>query len=288
MKVLDKDTEQSLVYKSDKINCRPFVKWAGGKSQLLDELISRVPAQFSRYFEPFVGGGALFFHLQPKKAYLSDINPEVINTYQTIKNKIDELIAELKSRIHSSEYFYKIRNADRTRDYQNWSDVKKASRFIYLNKTCFNGLYRVNSKEQFNVPFGKYKNPKIIDENNLYACHQVLQLAQINLASFLHIEEIVEQDDFIYFDPPYVPLNQTSNFTGYSRGGFDKEMQKELKKLCDRLTKSGVRFMLSNSSAKTILELYENYNIEFVYATRAINSNAGKRGKIAEVIVTNY
>lgn len=288
MKVFDRDTEQSLVYKNNKINCRPFVKWAGGKSQLLHELILRVPTQFSRYFEPFVGGGALFFHLQPKEAYLSDLNPEVINTYQIIKNKIDELIADLKSHIHSSEYFYEIRNADRTKEYQNWSDVKKASRFIYLNKTCYNGLYRVNSKGQFNVPFGKYVNPKIVDEDNLYACHKVLKFAQINLNSFLHIEKIVKKDDFIYFDPPYAPLNQTSNFTSYSRNGFDEKMQKELKNLCDRLSQRGVRFMLSNSSAPTILELYKNYNIDFVYATRAINSNSQKRGKIAEVIVTNF
>ncbi|MBE9168483.1 DNA adenine methylase [Pleurocapsales cyanobacterium LEGE 06147] len=288
VKVFDKDTEQPLAHKSDKINCRPFVKWAGGKSQLLDELSKRVPAKFSRYFEPFVGGGALFFHLQPKEAYLSDLNPEVVNTYQTIRNKIDELIADLKSHIHSSEYFYEIRNADRTKDYQKWKDVKKASRFIYLNKTCYNGLYRVNTKGQFNVPFGKYVNPKIVDEDNFYACHKVLQSAHINLGSFLHIEEIVEKDDFVYFDPPYAPLNQTSNFTGYSRDGFDRSMQKELKNLCDRLTEAGVRFMLSNSSAPTILELYKNYNIEFIYAARAINSNAKKRGKIAEVIVTNF
>jgi DNA adenine methylase len=279
---------QSLIVKNNKIDCRPFVKWAGGKSRLLEELILRVPVQFSRYFEPFIGGGALFFHLQPQEAYLSDINPEIINTYQIIRDKIDELIADLKNHVYTKEYFYKIRNADRSKNYQKWSDVKKASRFIYLNKTCYNGLYRVNSQGQFNVPFGKYVNPKIVDVDNLYACHKVLQLAQINLGSFLEIEEIVNKDDFIYFDPPYAPLNQTSNFTGYSRNGFDDSMQLELKNFCDRLTAAGVRFMLSNSSAPIILDLYKNYNIEFVYAARAINSNAKKRGKIAEVLVTNY
>jgi DNA adenine methylase len=275
---------------------RPFLKWVGGKTQLLPELIARIPNQIDRYFEPFIGGGAFFFYLQPKRATIVDINQELINTYRVIKEKPEELIEDLKQHIYSKEYYYQIRNIDRAIEYQLWSDVQKASRLIYLNKTCFNGLYRVNRSGQFNTPIGKYKNPKIVDETNLRACSQVLQNTKIIHGSFLQIEQQVEtfnkmsvqKNDFVYFDPPYAPLNATSNFTGYSQNGFDESMQLSLRNLCLRLTAKNVRFMLSNSNAPLILDLYRDFKIEFVYAARAINSQADKRGKIPEVIITNY
>ena len=270
------------------IKAKPFVKWVGGKTQLLPELSSRIPHNFSRYFEPFIGGGALFFDLQPVQSTLIDINEELTNVYKVIKERTDELIGDLHQHIYEKDYYYQIRNVDRTDEYQSWSDVRRASRFIYLNKSCFNGLYRVNSKGEFNTPMGKYKNPKIVDEINLRACSQALAKAKIITDSFLEVEALVTNNDFVYFDPPYAPLNATSNFTGYSQQGFDRQMQLELRDLCDRLNRRGVRFMVSNSNAPLILELYQNYNIELVYATRAINSKANKRGKIPEVVVTNY
>ena len=271
-----------------RIKAKPFVKWVGGKTQLLPQITSRIPSNFAQYFEPFVGGGALFFHLQPERSTLIDINKELTNAYTVIKYKSSELIADLHKHINEKEYYYKIRNVDRTDEYKSWSDVERASRLIYLNKTCFNGLYRVNSRGEFNTPMGSYKNPKIVDEINLRACSQALANVKIITGSFLTIEEKVQRDDFVYFDPPYAPLNATSNFTGYSSYGFDSDMQLSLRNFCDRLNQKGVRFMLSNSNAPLVLDLYQDYKIEFVYATRAINSKAKRRGKIPEVLVTNY
>ena len=270
------------------VRAKPFVKWVGGKTQLLPELTARIPNSFSRYFEPFVGGGALFFYLQPEQSILIDLNEELTNTYRVVKDKTEALIAALKQHTYEKEYYYQIRNIDRTRAYESWSDVQRASRLIYLNKCCFNGLYRVNSKGEFNTPFGRYKNPRIVDETNLRAVSIALQEAQIITGSFLEVESMINSDDFVYFDPPYAPLNATSNFTGYSQGGFDGEMQEELRNLCKRLNQRGIRFMVSNSSAPLILDLYQDYQVDFVYATRAINSRGHKRGKIPEVIVTNY
>ncbi len=266
----------------------PIVKWVGGKRQLMFELLKNMPENYNRYFEPFIGGGALFFELQPDNAYISDMNEELINLYQVVRDNVDELITDLQKHDISKEYFMEIRNIDRTEEYKNWSNVKKASRFIYLNRTCFNGMYRVNSKGEFNVPFGHYKNPKILDENNLINCSNLLQRTEIKHADFSEILKKVKKGDFVYFDPPYVPLSETSSFTSYTKDGFDIDMQFKLRDVCDELDSMGVKFLLSNSDTKLVNELYENYNIKKVFASRQINANADGRGKITEVLVRNY
>ena len=266
----------------------PIVKWVGGKRQLMFELLKNMPKDYNRYFEPFIGGGALFFELQPDNAYISDMNEELINLYKVVRDNVDELITDLQKHDISKDYFMEIRNIDRTKEYQNWSDVKKASRFIYLNRTCFNGMYRVNSQGQFNVPFGHYKNPRIIDENNLINCSNLLQKTEIQHADFSEILKKVKKGDFVYFDPPYVPLSETSSFTSYTKDGFDLDMQFKLRDVCDELHSMGVKFLLSNSDTKLVNELYENYNIKKVFASRQINANADGRGKITEVLVRNY
>ena len=266
----------------------PIVKWAGGKRQLIADLKNNLPKKFNRYFEPFIGGGALFFNIQPENAYISDINPELINLYQVIKNNTYELIEDLKQHKNTEEYFYEIRNIDRNSKYKKWSDIQKASRFIYMNRTCFNGLYRVNSKGEFNVPYGKYSNPRILDEVNLLNCSQLFQNTEIRHSDFSEILNNVQKGDFVYFDPPYAPLNETSSFTSYTKEGFGEDMQVKLKELCDELDNMGVHFMLSNSDTKGINKLYKNYEIKKVFASRAINSVASKRGKISEVLVRNY
>lgn len=267
---------------------RPFVKWAGGKRQLLPELLKRLPAKFNRYFEPFVGGGALFFRINPEKAYLSDINEELINAYKVIQDRPNDLIRDLSKHRYERAYYEELRNVDRKPAYSRWGSVRKASRLIYLNKTCFNGLYRVNSQGQFNTPFGRYENPIILDEANLLACHQCLRKARIFVASFDEVLKKAKRGDFVYFDPPYAPLSATAYFTGYSKKGFDGEMQVRLRDVCNALDKKGVQFMVSNSSAPLIIDLYANFRLERVKAGRAINSKGNKRGKIDEVIVRNY
>jgi len=282
--------EGALKYSEDceKTKCRPFVKWVGGKSQLLPELLKRIPKKVNRYFEPFIGGGALFFKYSPQNACISDANLELINAYEVVRDNVEELIEELKKHIYEEKYYYEMRNIDRTSSYQAFSKVKRASRLIYLNKTCFNGLYRVNSKGYFNTPFGKYTNPTIADGDNLRACSSALKGATILHAGFESIEVSITKEDFVYFDPPYVPLNATSLFTQYNSEGFDLETQKKLFELCDRLDKKGIRFMLSNSFSPIVLELYQKFKIEEVLSPRFINSNAKKRGSIKEAIITNY
>jgi DNA adenine methylase len=279
---------ESIVSSDKLLRPKPFLKWAGGKTQLLPHLLKRIPKKYDKYFEPFIGGGALFFQLTPSKSYISDINPELINAYQVIKSDVESLIEDLKKHIYNKDYYYELRNVDRTTEFKNWSSVKKASRLIVLNKSCFNGLYRVNSKGHFNVPFGNHKNPKLVDVFNLRECSKALKETKIVLGSFDSIEQDLQKGDFVYFDPPYVPLNATSSFTSYSKEGFDNKMQENLRDFCVSLDRKGIKFMVSNSSASLILDLYQNFHISFVDATRAINSKGNKRGKIKEVIITNY
>ncbi len=271
---------------------QPFLKWAGGKRQLLPEITKYIPKNFNTYYEPFVGAGAVLFELQPKKAVINDINDELINVYDVIKNQVDELIEDLKQHKNEKDYFYSIRNLDRTPQYTSLSPVKRASRIIYLNKTCFNGLFRVNSRGEFNVPFGKYKNPKIVNEELLRAVHAYLNSADIEMMNtdFIHAVEKAGQGDFVYFDPPYDPVSETSSFTNYSLSGFNREDQLRLRDLCLELHERGVRFLLSNSATDFIVDIYgeKGFLVERVDASRNINSVGSKRGKIAEVLVRNF
>ncbi len=269
--------------------CKPVIKWVGGKHQLLNELKKYMPKNFNTYFEPFIGGGALFFDLKIKKSFINDYNFELINLYKIIKTKPIELIKDLKIHKNNSEYFYKLRKLDRIPSfYKRLSKVKKASRFIYLNKTGFNGLYRVNKSSQFNVPFGTYKNPNYVDDSNILDCSKLLQKTTILNGDFENIKQYIKKGDFVYFDPPYVPLNETSSFTGYTDKGFDEDMQFRLKELCDYINSIGAFFMLSNSYTKYIKDLYQDYNLITVQANRALNCKANRRGKINEYIVINY
>lgn len=268
----------------------PVLKWVGGKRQLLPEIIKLLPEKITKYYEPFLGGGAVLFHIQPKKALVNDINEELINCYKVIKENPNELIESLKKHENNSEYFYKIRSLDRTEEYKMLSNVEKASRIIYLNKTCYNGLFRVNSSGEFNSPFGRYKNPKIVEEITIKAISHYFNTNDIEILSTDYKKALlgVKKGSFVYFDPPYDPVSDSSNFTGYTKSGFTKDDQIELKELCDELTKNGVKFLLSNSSTKFIKELYKDYNIEIVTAKRYINSNKDARGSIEEVLIRNY
>lgn len=271
---------------------QPFVKWVGGKRQLLPELEKKMPklSNINTYYEPFIGGGALFFKLQPKKAVINDYNKELINAYQVIRDDVDELINDLSKHKNEEEYFYDIREVDRKLDFVGWSDVRRASRFIYLNKTCYNGLYRVNSQGFFNTPFGRYKAPNYVNEYVLKEISLYLNENEITILSSDFSEAVrdAKKGDFVYFDPPYQPLSETSNFTGYTQGGFDELQQIRLKELCDSLDKKGVKFMLSNSNVPFIQNLYKDYNIDVIFAKRSINSNGKKRGNVEEVLVSNY
>lgn len=269
---------------------QPFLKWAGGKRQLLPILKTKVPKRYNRYYEPFVGAGALLFEIQPKKAVINDINSELINCYKVIKEDLEELILDLSQHNNEKEYYYSIRDLDRSDSYSSLSDIKKASRIIYLNKTCYNGLFRVNSQGQFNVPFGKYKNPKIVDEIVLKAINHYLTNNSVEIRN-LDFEDALSDarsGDFVYIDPPYDPVSDTSSFTGYSIDGFGKEEQKRLKSVFDLLNERGCKVMLSNSDTPFILDLYQDYHQITVEAKRNINSVPDGRGKIDEILVTNY
>lgn len=285
---MSKACKKSLFKENKIISCRPFVKWVGGKSQLLPELLSRIPENYGSYFEPFVGGGALFFALQPEKAFLSDVNAELINSYRIVKSNVNKLINELENHIYEKDYYYKIRHIDRESIYKTWSNIEKAARIIYLNKTCFNGLYRVNSKGEFNTPFGKYSNPKIVDAPNLKACSKALKGVELKKSSFVDVLDKAEKGDFVYFDPPYVPVSDTAYFTSYNENGFGPNEQKLLRDVCVELDKKGVYFLASNSSADFVKKLYSNFKIDIIKASRSINSKGSKRGKVEEVIIRNF
>lgn len=270
---------------------KPILKWVGGKTQLLEEIKARLPKKYKDYYEAFTGGGAVIFNLTPKNAHLNDFNAELVNLYEVIKKEPLKLIKELSKHLNEKDYFYKIREFDRNKDFYNkLSPVEKASRMIYLNKTCFNGLYRVNSKGEFNTPFGKYKNPLICDESNIKAISQYFNESNVEITN-LDFEEALKNakaGDFVYLDPPYDPLTSTASFTSYNASGFSRDEQIRLKNVCDDLNKRGVKWMLSNSATSFIIELYKDYKIDIVKAKRCINSKGDARGDVEEVLVRNY
>jgi DNA adenine methylase len=270
----------------------PVVKWVGGKRQLLDDIIPLLPDYFSTYVEPFVGGGALLFEIQPKKAIVNDLNHELINLYKVIKDNPNELLSLLEEHElnNSEEYFYQIRALDRSESYNEMSDIEKAARIIYLNKTCYNGLFRVNQSGQFNSPYGKYKNPNIVNKPVVLAMANYFQNNNITLLNgdYKMALKKLRKGAFVYFDPPYMPISSSSSFTGYTENGFDKKQQIELKEECDKLNSRGIKFLLSNSDHPFIRDLYKDYEIITVRAKRSINSNSNKRGEINEVLVRNY
>lgn len=269
----------------------PVVKWVGGKRQIIDQLLRFMPNTFSSYYEPFLGGGALLFARQPNRAIVNDQNKELMNMYTVIRDNVEDLIFLLSQYKNDKEQFYKARELDRSRQlYAQLSSIEKAARIIFLNKTCYNGLFRVNRAGQFNTPFGNYKNPKILDEVTLRAVSYYLKNSNIRLLNTDFEESLkgIRKGAFVYFDPPYDPVSDTASFTGYDKGGFGKEEQFRLKKLCDKLNERGVKFLLSNSATDFIIDLYTDYTISFVKARRAINSVAEKRGEVDEVLVMNY
>ena len=293
---------------------RPFVKWAGGKGSLISQLSNFYPYELKngiieRYIEPFVGGGAVLIDIlqnyDVRQAYAFDINMDLINAYNVIKNNVEELITNLKrmgteylqlGQEERKNYFYNIRNE--YNDYtlqENEQNVQRASQFIYLNRTCFNGLYRVNKDGKFNVPVGSYKNPTICDEENLRNLSELIQNVQFQYGDYRRSMEYVTENTFVYFDPPYRPLNMTSGFTSYTKEDFNDDNQRELATFYRELNERNAKLMLSNSNPKNINEedqffdnIYQGFNIDEIYASRMINANSKGRGKISEILVTNY
>lgn len=274
------------------IKGKPFVKWAGGKRQIIDELKKYIPEEFETYYEPFVGGGALLFELSPKKAVINDCNEELMNVYRVLcdEDKFKKMCKVLNTYEikHSEEFFYELRGKDKSKSFDKLSDYTRAARTIYLNKACFNGLYRVNSKGEFNVPFGKKIKVNTYEGSNLITVSNYLTINDIKILS-CDFEEAVgdaKKGDFVYFDPPYD--SDTSTFNSYTEDGFNKDEQRRLAEVFKELDKKGVYVMLSNHNTILVNELYKDYNINVIHAKRNINANGKKRGKVEEVIITNY
>ncbi|HMO78152.1 MAG TPA: DNA adenine methylase [Candidatus Paceibacterota bacterium] len=273
---------------------KPFLKWVGGKGQLLNQFENLYPENYNRYFEPFVGGGAVYFSLAPRQAHINDINQTLVQTYRNIKSDVEKLISELA--ILEQDYLAKNTDARKVMYYDirtKYNELEpdafeRSIYFLFFNKTAFNGVYRENSKGGFNVPIGSYTNPKIVDEDNLRLVAQTLKKTTITNQSYFDAVSKAKSGDFVYFDPPYHPLSETSSFTSYSKDSFSKDDQINLRDLFIELDKRGVYVMLSNSSAPFIQEIYSGFNQIPVFASRMINSKADKRGKISEVVVLNY
>jgi len=282
---------------------RPLLKWAGGKRQLLKEITPVLPEDFrnpdrgenpaesgGRYLEPFLGGGALLFHLLPREGIVSDINPELINFYTVLKTRPEELLTRLEEFPVDSESYYRIRSWDREADWKSRSPVSRAARLLYLNRTCYNGLFRVNRRGEFNVPYGRYRNPRVVQPERLRETAAYLAGNAIRLVcqDFELTMEEARTGDFVYLDPPYDPVNTTSSFTGYTSGGFGREEQVRLRDACRRLDRRGVRFLLSNSATPFVLDLYREFLCDTVQASRNINSRGEGRGPILELLARNY
>lgn len=261
------------------IVARPFLKWVGGKRSILPELLKRMPDDFDAYYEPFMGGGALFFAVQPKEAYLSDVNFHLVLTFKAVRDDVEGLIRQLKihERLHNKEYYQKAR----LKLFKEKDTTKLAALFIYLNKTCFNGLYRVNRAGGFNVPMGDYKTPNILDEENLRSVSKVLQNVDIEQHGFSHTK--IHKKDFYYLDPPY-----HETYSGYDGSGFGDKEHEQLAEFCKKIDEKGGFFMLSNSDTPFVRNLYKGYNIEIVSASRMVSCKANQRGKENELIIRNY
>lgn len=288
---------------------KPFVKWVGGKSQLLEEIREKYPLKIEKYCEPFVGGGAVLFDIlskfQPKEILINDINKELINTYTQIKNNCEKIISQLSN----LQYIYKNQSIEKNKEFyyekrtwynelivngNNSENLEKAALFIFLNKTCFNGLYRVNSKGLFNVPFNNAKNPLVCDEENLRACSKLLQNVEMKVGDYKECESFIDKKTFVYMDPPYRPLTQTASFTSYSENGFTDKEQIELGKFITEISKKGAMILASNSDPKNadindnfFDDLYSAFEVERVSASRMINSNAKKRDAVNELLISN-
>ena len=298
-----------MEYNKNMVKAKPFVKWVGGKSQLLDEIKEKYPQKFKKYCEPFVGGGAVLFDVlstrQPESILINDINKELINTYTQIKNNCNNLISQLFEiqsiyKSHSLEenktFFYEKRQRynELIIDGNDTEKLEKAALFIFLNKTCFNGLYRVNSKGLFNVPYNNAKNPLLCDIDNLKACSEALQNVEMSVGDYKGCKDFIDSDTFVYLDPPYRPLTQTSAFTSYSENGFTDKEQIELGNFITEISNKGAKVLASNSDPKNsdindnfFDNLYSKFEIERVSASRMINSNASKRGAINELLISN-
>lgn len=264
---------------------KPPVKWAGGKNQLIPQFEPLFPRQtYELYIEPFVGGGAVFFHLLPARAILIDNNPELINFYRVVKENLEPLLNDLRKHRNTAEYYYRLRSLDP----ENLDQVSRASRFLYLNKTGYNGLWRVNKKGKHNVPFGRYKNPKYADEENLRLVSAALQQTEIVFGDFSLALEYIKRNCFLYLDPPYHPLSVTASFTSYTSNAFGEEDQRRLAEVFRQLDAKGCLVMLSNSDTPFIRKLYEGYDVQAVSARRAINCRAEGRGPITELVIRNY
>ena len=301
------------LFEKDRIECKPFIKWVGGKGQLLSEINKLYPVELgkniNKYAEIFVGGGAVLFDILSKykldEVYISDKNLELINTYKSIRDNVDILIKSLKEMeekyIPLDDENRKVYYYEKRQEYNNLkinieeNNIEKASLFIFLNKTCFNGLYRVNKKGEFNVPMGAYKKPKICDEENLKNVSLTLRNVKIVYADYRESESFIDEKTFVYIDPPYRPLNTSSSFTSYTENDFNDKEQIELAEYINVLNKKGAKIVISNSDPKNndiddnfFDKLYKNYNINRVKATRMLNSNASLRGAINELLITNY
>ena len=270
---------------------KPFIKWVWGKRQLLKQFQSLYPTDYNNYFEPFAGGGAVFLDLQKKNATLCDINTELVNSYNVIKNSPNDLISFLKTLEFNKETYETIRAWDRE---ENWKDkhseIERAWRFMYLNRTCFNGLYRVSAKGYFNVPMWKYENPDYVQETNITNLSKLLNTLNTTILNtqYKNILDSVQSGDFVYLDPPYDTIDDKNSFTSYNENSFGKKQQEELAEFCKELNNKWAKFMLSNHDTPFIQELYKEFNISIVKASRAINSKGDWRGKINEVVVRNF
>ena len=271
----------------------PIVKWAGGKTQLLNDIMARLPNSIGQYCEPFAGGCAVGLHLHCNNAVINDANRELMNVYAVVKHNVEGLIEALQQHKNDEDYFYALRNCDRdTAYFSTLTDVERASRLLYLNKTCWSGLYRVNSQGEFNTPFGRYDKPAIVNEVPLRALSDYLnnnnvQLYGVDAVDILDVADITPRT-FFYIDPPYTPVSQTSSFTGYTASGFSFSDQERLYQFCLRLHAEGHLFLLSNSAHPTIMNLYRNFNIDVVDVKRRINCQGDKRGVVKEVLIRNY